>query len=96
MFASSSLGEEGGERVVSSCLVGRHGAIRLNSMFKAVEFPASITNLNQKKILKVIFKRIKKLKILLGLRLGQRGLTNIHAFSQVFFKKNFLEGGGSF
>ena len=50
MFASSSLGEEGGERVVSSCLVGRHGAIRLNSMFKAVEFPASITNLNENKM----------------------------------------------
>ena len=49
MFASSSLGEKGRKRVVSSRLVGRHGAVRLDSMFKTVEFPASITDLNEKK-----------------------------------------------
>ena len=45
VFASSGLGEKGGEGIVSSLFVGRHGAIGLDSMFQTVEFPASITDL---------------------------------------------------
>ena len=90
MFASSSLGEKGAERVVSSCLVGRHGAIRLNSMFKAVEFPASITNLNQKKILKVIFKRIKKTENFTWAPAWPTWIDKHSRIFASFFQKEFL------
>jgi hypothetical protein len=46
VFASSSLGEEGGEGVITSHhLIGRHLTIRLDTMLQAVEFPTGITNL---------------------------------------------------
>lgn len=48
MFSSSSFAEKRVEGVVSSTdgLVARHLAIRLNSMFQAVQLPTSISNLN--------------------------------------------------
>ena len=47
MLSCSSFREEGVEGVVASTngLVRRHLTIRLDSMLKAVEFPAGITNL---------------------------------------------------
>ena len=47
MLASSGLREEGVEGVISTSdgLVRGHLAIRLDSMLKAVQLPASITNL---------------------------------------------------
>ena len=48
VLASTSLREEGVERVVldTDGLVGGHGAIRLNTMFKAEELPAGVTGLD--------------------------------------------------
>ena len=48
MFSCSSFAEKRVEGVVSSTdgLVARHLAIRLNSMFQAVQLPTSISNLN--------------------------------------------------
>ena len=47
MLASSSLGEEGVEAVVSSTdgLIRGHLAIRLNAVLQAVELPAGVANL---------------------------------------------------
>ena len=47
VLASTSLREEGVERVIAAAngLVRRHLAIRLDTMFKAVKLPASITGL---------------------------------------------------
>jgi len=45
MIATSSLGEEGLEGVISESLVRGHTTIWLDSMLKAVELPASIANL---------------------------------------------------
>ena len=47
MLASSSLGEEGLEGVVSptDSLIGGHLPIRLDSMFEAVELPAGVAHL---------------------------------------------------
>jgi hypothetical protein len=48
VLASASLGEEGVEGIVASTngLVGGHLAVRLNTVLKAVEFPAGITSLD--------------------------------------------------
>ena len=48
MLASTGLAEEGVETVVtpSNCLVRWHLAVGLNAMFKAIQFPAGITNLD--------------------------------------------------
>ena len=47
VFASSSFGEEGVERVITSSkrFVTGHLSIRLDSMFQAVKLPASIAHL---------------------------------------------------
>jgi len=47
MLAAASLGKEGVEGIISASqsLVRGHLAIRLDSMLKAVKFPASVTNL---------------------------------------------------
>ena len=45
MIATSSLGEEGLEGVISEGLVRGHAAIGLDSMLEAVELPTSIANL---------------------------------------------------
>ena len=47
MFASSSLTEEGVERVIPTAHVfaTRHLTIRLDAVLKAVELPASISHL---------------------------------------------------
>ena len=47
VLASTSLGEEGVERVVAAAngLVGRHLAVRGNAVFEAVKLPASVTDL---------------------------------------------------
>ncbi len=47
VLASTGLGEEGVVSVIldTDGLVGRHGAIGLNAMFKAVKLPACITDL---------------------------------------------------
>ena len=48
MFSCSSFAEKRIEGVISSAdgLVARHLAIRLNSMFQAVQLPTSVSNLN--------------------------------------------------
>ena len=46
MLASSSLGEKGGEGIISKGLVRGHVAVRLDSMLKAVQLPTGITDLN--------------------------------------------------
>lgn len=48
MFASSSLTEEGIERVISTpnSFVARHLTVRLNAMLQTVEFPAGIAHLD--------------------------------------------------
>jgi hypothetical protein len=48
VLASTSLREKGVEGVIATadCLVGGHLAIRLDSVLKAVQFPASITGLD--------------------------------------------------
>ena len=48
MFACTSLGEEGVEGVIttSNGLVTGHLAIRLDTVFQAVQFPAGITDLD--------------------------------------------------
>jgi len=48
VLASTSLGEEGVERVVTATnsLVRRHLTVRLNSVFKAVKLPAGVTSLD--------------------------------------------------
>ena len=48
VLSSSSLGEKGVERVVTTSdgLVTGHLSIRLDSMLQAVQFPAGITDLN--------------------------------------------------
>ena len=48
VFASSSFAEEGVERVVSTSngLVGGHLSVRLDTVFKAVQLPAGISNLD--------------------------------------------------
>merc|ERR1711997_337287 len=46
MLATSSLGEEGLEGVVSESLVRGHTTIGLDSMLKAVELPTGVSNLN--------------------------------------------------
>ena len=48
VLASSSLAEEGVEGIVSSSdgLIGRHLAIRLDTMLEAEEFPTGVTNLD--------------------------------------------------
>ena len=48
MFACSGFAEKRVEGIVSSAdgLVARHLAIRLNSMFQAVQLPTSVSNLN--------------------------------------------------
>jgi hypothetical protein len=48
MLASPSLTEERVERVIpaTNCFVTWHLTIGLNSMFKAVQFPAGIANLH--------------------------------------------------
>ena len=45
MLSSTCLGEKGTERVVSSCFVGWHSAIRLDAMLQAIELPTGIANL---------------------------------------------------
>ena len=45
MVATSSLGEEGLERVISEGLVRGHMTIRLDAMLQAVELPTGIANL---------------------------------------------------
>jgi hypothetical protein len=47
VLPSTSLGEEGVERVVlnSNGLVRWHGTIRLNTVLEAVKLPAGITDL---------------------------------------------------
>ena len=47
VLASTSLGEEGVERVVAAAngLVGRHLAVRGNAVLEAVKLPASVTDL---------------------------------------------------
>jgi len=48
MLASTSLREEGVERIIttSNSLVARHLSIWLDAVLKAEELPAGITNLN--------------------------------------------------
>ena len=48
VLASTSLREEGVESIVTTAngLVGRHLAIRLNTVLKAEELPAGVTNLD--------------------------------------------------
>jgi len=48
MFPSTSLGEEGVKGIITTAnsLVGRHLAIRLDTVLEAVELPAGITNLD--------------------------------------------------
>jgi hypothetical protein len=48
VFASTGFTEERVEGIISTSngFVTRHLAIRLKAMFKAVEFPASIADLN--------------------------------------------------
>lgn len=48
MFSSSSLAEECVEGVITTAdrFVRRHLAVRLDSMLEAVQFPASVTNLD--------------------------------------------------
>jgi hypothetical protein len=48
VLASTSLGKEGVESIIATAdgLVGRHLAIRLDTVLKAVKFPAGVTNLN--------------------------------------------------
>jgi hypothetical protein len=48
VLASTSLGEEGVESVVTTTdgLVRRHLAIRLDAVLKAIEFPAGVTHLD--------------------------------------------------
>jgi hypothetical protein len=48
MFAGTSFREKGVEGIITSSdgLVRRHLTIRLDTMFKAVQLPAGITNLN--------------------------------------------------
>ena len=48
MLACTSLTEEGIEGVIATtnCFVAGHLAIRLNSMFQAVQLPAGVTNLH--------------------------------------------------
>jgi hypothetical protein len=48
VFASSSLAEESVEGVVSAAdsLVGRHLAVRLDTVLETVELPAGISNLD--------------------------------------------------
>jgi len=48
VLASTSLGEEGVEGVVTAAdgLVGRHLAVGLNAVLEAVEFPAGVTGLD--------------------------------------------------
>jgi hypothetical protein len=48
VLASASLREEGVEGVITTTdsLVGRHLAIRLDTVLKAVKFPASVTSLD--------------------------------------------------
>ena len=48
VLASTSLGEEGVESIIANAdgLVGWHLAIWLNTVLKAVEFPAAVTNLD--------------------------------------------------
>ena len=45
MLSASGLREESGKGVVPEGLVGRHMTVRLDSMLKAVELPAGVTNL---------------------------------------------------
>jgi len=45
MVATSSLGEEGLERVISEGLVRGHMTIRLDAMLQAVELPTGVSNL---------------------------------------------------
>jgi hypothetical protein len=48
MLASTSLGEEGVEGIITTTdgLVGGHLAIRLDAVLEAVELPASVTDLD--------------------------------------------------
>jgi len=48
MLASTSLGEEGVERIITTTngLVGWHLTIRLDAVLQAEELPASIADLN--------------------------------------------------
>merc|ERR1712158_263397 len=46
MFSASGFREEGLEGIVSKCLVRGHAAIRLDTVLKAVQLPASIANLD--------------------------------------------------
>ena len=46
MLASTSLSKESGERVISNGFVRGHLTIRLDSMFKTVQFPAGIAHLD--------------------------------------------------
>jgi hypothetical protein len=48
VLASTSLGKEGVERVISAAhsLVGGHLSIRLDAVLEAVQLPASITSLD--------------------------------------------------
>ena len=48
VLASTSFGEEGVERVVTATdgLVGRHLAIRLDTVLEAVKLPTTVTDLN--------------------------------------------------
>ncbi len=48
VLARASLGKEGVEGAVLSSdrLVSRHGSVRRNAVFQAVEFPAAVSNLN--------------------------------------------------
>ena len=45
VFARPSLREEGGEAVISKCLVRRHMSIRLDTVLKTIELPTTVTNL---------------------------------------------------
>ena len=45
MFASPSLGEEGGEAVISECLIRRHVSIWLDSMLQTIKLPTTVANL---------------------------------------------------
>jgi hypothetical protein len=48
VFSRSCLTEEGIKRVIATtdCLVARHLAIGLNPVFKTVQLPTGISNLN--------------------------------------------------
>jgi hypothetical protein len=47
VLASTSFGEEGVESIITSAdgLVGRHLAVRLDTVLKAEEFPSGVTDL---------------------------------------------------